>query len=141
MPPAAPLINGRAYGWADITASPAGVPLFGITDIEYAEAQEMENIYGAGNRPVARGFGRVTYSGSMTLQMEETEKLQAVSPTGRLQDLPEFPVIVSYIPEGAKIVTHKLQFCRFKNNGRTVKEGDMTIGTKIELVVGNIQWK
>ena len=140
MPAAAPIINGRAYGWADISCAPAGIPLFGITDVDYSESQEMENIYGAGNRPVARGYGRVSYSGSMTLQMEELERLQAASPGGRLQDIPEFPVIVSYIPEGAKIVTHKLQFCRFKNNGRTVKEGDMTIATKIELIVGNIEW-
>lgn len=141
MPSTPPLINGRAYGWADISAAPSGIPLFGITDIEYSENQEMENIYGAGNRPVARGYGRVSYSGSMTLQMEELERLQSAAPNGRLQEIPEFPVIISYIPEGALIVTHKLQYCRFKNNGRTVKEGDMTISTKIELVIGNIEWK
>ena len=141
MPVTAPIINGRSYGWADIVCSPGGVPLFGVSDIEYTESQEMENIYGAGNRPVARGYGRVSYSGAITLSMEDIEKLQMASATGRIQDLPEFPVIVSYIPEGALIVTHKLQLCRFKNNGRTVKEGDMTIATKIELVVGNIEWK
>lgn len=141
MPQIPPLINGRAYGWADITAAPAGVPLFGINDIDYAEAQEMENIYGAGNRPVARGYGKVTYNGSLTLQMEELEKLQAVIPTGRLQDIPEFPIVVAYLPEGGKIVTHTLQFCRFKNNGRTIKEGDMSVATKVDLVIGNIEWK
>jgi len=135
------LINGRAYGWADITVAPAGVPLFGIRNLEYTDNQEIDNVYGAGNRPVARSYGRVTYSGSVTLSMEELEKLQKVSPTGRLQDIPEFPVIVSYLPETGPVVVHKLQLCRFKNNGRNVNEGDMSVEAKIDLAIGNIEWK
>ena len=141
MPPLPPLVNGGAYGWADITACPAGIPLVGITAIEYDEKQEMENVYGAGNRPVSRGFGRVTFDGKITLSMEEIEKAQAKSPTGRLQDIPEFPIIVSYLPVGAPIVTHKLQYVRFKNNGRSAKEGDMKLEHQLELVIGNIVWK
>lgn len=138
MPTLPPLINGRAYGWADITCSPGGVPMNGITSIEYEDKQEMENIYGAGNRPVARGYGRVTYDGKMTISMEELEARQAVSSTGRIQDIPEFTIVVSYLPDGGKLVTHKLQYCRFKNNGRTVKEGDMKIEHQVDLVIGNI---
>jgi hypothetical protein len=140
MPPLPPLVNGRSYGWADITTSPAGIPLFGIRSIEYTESQDMENIYGAGNRPVSRGYGRITYTGSITLLMEDLEKLQAASPGGRIQDILEFPIVVSYAPETGIIVVHKLQYCRFKNNGRVINEGDMSIETKIELIIGNISW-
>lgn len=141
MPQLPPLINGRSYGWADITIAPAGVPLNGVTAINYSDKQEMENVYGAGNLPVARGYGRITFDGNVTISMEDLEKLQASSPTGRIQDIPEFPIIVSYIPDNAPIVTHKLQYCRFKNNGRDPKEGDQSIKQQIDLVIGNIAWK
>jgi hypothetical protein len=141
MPALPPLINGRSYGWADIVCSPAGIPLAGITKISYGEKQDMQNVYGAGNRPVARGHGRIEYEGSLTLSMEELEKLQAKSPTGRIQDIPMFPVIVSFLPDGAPIVTHKLQYCQFKNNGRSPSEGDVKLEQDIELVVGNIEWR
>ena len=136
-----PLINGRSYGWSDIKCAPAGIPLLGIQEIEYNEKQEMDNVYGAGNTPVSRGFGRITYDGKLKIAMEELEKMQTASATGRIQDIPEFPIIVSYLPDTGVIVTHKIQYCRFKNNGRSVKEGDISIHQEIELVVGNIVWK
>ena len=142
MPPTnPPLINGRSYGWADIKAAPGGIPLSGINEIEYNEKQEMDNVYGAGNMPVSRGFGRITFDGKIKISMEELEVMQKVSPTGRIQDIMEFPIIVSYLPDTGVIVTHKLQYCRFKNNGRSVKEGDISIHHEIDLVIGNIIWK
>ena len=41
------LINGKSYEWADIVVNVLGVPIIGITNIEYEEKQGMENIYGA----------------------------------------------------------------------------------------------
>ena len=141
MPQLPPLINGRSYGWADITAMPAGVPLIGITNIEYSEEQDIQNVYGAGNRPVSRGYGRISYSGALTISMEELEVLQLNSPTGRIQDIPEFSIVVAFLPEVGPMVTHTLKYCRFKNNGRTTSEGDISISHKVDLVVGDIAWK
>lgn len=141
MPQNPPLINGRSYGWSDIVCSPGGVPVFGIKSINYQERQEIDNVYGAGSRPVSRGEGRITYEGSLTLSMEELEKLQAASPTGRIQEIPAFPIVVSFQPTTGQIVNHVLKFCRFKNNGRQVNEGDMDISQQIDLTIGDIQWK
>jgi hypothetical protein len=58
-----PLINGQEYSWGDIQCIIAGVVLVGIKGIEYSDEQEMEEIYGAGNRPVARGYGRISCTG------------------------------------------------------------------------------
>ena len=57
--PIAPLINGKSYEWADIVVNVLGVPIIGITNIEYEEKQGMENIYGAGRFPVSRGYGKI----------------------------------------------------------------------------------
>jgi hypothetical protein len=141
MPALPPLINGRSYGWADISALINGLPFAGITEIDYSDTQDIQNVYGAGNRPVSRGFGKITYAGSVTMSMEDLEILQKASLTGRIQDIPEFPIVVAFVPDTGTLVTHTLKYCRFTNNGRTMKEGDVSFATKIDLVIGDIAWK
>lgn len=136
-----PLVNGTAYSWSQITVNILGVPVAGVSAINYNEEQEMQDNYGAGNRPTARGYGRITTEGSITLHMEEVEALQAAVSTGRLQDIPEFDVVVAYLPEGGNIVTHTLKNCRMKNNGREVSEGDMVINVEIPMQISHINWK
>ena len=58
-----PLVNGMLYSWADIVATIGGVPVTGITGIEYGDEQEVVNKYGAGRHPVGRAKGRITPSG------------------------------------------------------------------------------
>ena len=47
-----PMVNGTLYSWADIVAVISGVPVTGITAIEYGDEQEVVNKYGAGRHPV-----------------------------------------------------------------------------------------
>lgn len=136
-----PLVNGTAYSWSQITLNLLGVPVAGVSSISYNEEQEMVDNFGAGNRPVSRGIGRITTEGSLTLHMEEVEALQAAVTTGRLQDIPEFDVVVAYLPVGGNIVTHTLKNCRFKNNGREISEGDTAINVEIPLQISHINWK
>ena len=90
------LINGKSYEYADIIVNILGVPITGITSIEYDIKQNMENIYGAGNKPVSRGYGKFEPTAKITLLMEEIEAITAVSPSGTLQAIPEFDIIVIY---------------------------------------------
>lgn len=136
-----PLINGRTYSWADITVNIMGIPVAGITSIRYADEQQMEDVYGAGANPVARGYGQISREGSITLHSEEVEALVNASPTGRLQDIPEFTIVVAYLPEGGTIVTHKLKHVRFKNNRTETNAGDLTIEKQIDLLIGDIQYR
>jgi len=136
-----PLVNGTAYSWSQITLNILGVPVAGVSAISYNEEQEMTDNYGAGNRPVSRGYGRITTEGSVTLHMEEVEAIQAAVSTGRLQDIPEFDVVVAYLPEGGTIVTHTLKNVRFKNNGREISEGDMVVSVEIPMQISHINWK
>jgi hypothetical protein len=135
-----PLINGVEYSWGDIVATIGGTPVIGITGIEYDDDQVVENHYGAGRFPVSRSKGRVTPSAKITLAMGEVAGLQAKSPTGRLQDLAPFPVIVSYLPEDGQIVTDKIMNCQFKKNARAWKEGDTRQLVELELVPSHIIW-
>lgn len=135
-----PLINGTAYSWGDVVCTIAGVPVNGITSIDYDDEQEIVNNYGAGRFPVSRAKGKVTASARITLTMEEVVALQAQAPNGRLQDIEPFDIGVSYLPDGGKIVTDKIRNCQFKKNSRSVKEGDTQIASEFELIVSHIEW-
>ena len=136
-----PLINGILYGWANVQVTIQGVPLTGITAVEYDDKQEVVNKYGAGRHPVGRGLGRITPSAKLTLYLEEVVALQAKSPTGRLQDLGMFDVLVGYLHPTTGLITYdKIRNCHFSDNSRKVKEGDTDIPVDLELVPSHIEW-
>lgn len=136
-----PLINGNEYGWADIVLTIAGKPVTGITGVEYNDDQEVADIYGAGRYPVARSKGRITCTGKITLLTSEVIALTKAAPNGRLQDIPAFPIIVSYIPdEGGVVVTDRLFNCQFKSNKRSWSEGDTSKAVDLDLAISHIGW-
>lgn len=135
-----PLINGVEYAWGDIVATVGGVPLIGVTAIDYIDDQVVEDHRGSGRYAVSRSKGRITYSGKITVSMIEVLAWQKASPTGRIQDLAPFPIIVSYLPEDGQIVTDKILGCQFKTNKRTWKEGDTRQLVELELVISRVLW-
>lgn len=135
------LINGTSYSWSQVALNVLGSEVSGVTAINYSEDQEMQDNYGAGNRPVSRGYGPITTEASITLEMIEVEALQAASSDGRLQSIPEFDIVVAYIPDSGNIVTHTLHNCRFKNNKRELSQGDMEVSVELDLQVSHISWK
>lgn len=135
-----PLINGKSHEWSDIVCNIMGVPVVGITSIEYSDSQDMQNIYGAGRMPVSRGYGKIEPTAKLTLLMEEVEAIQAVAVNGRLQDIPEFDIVVAYIDSALVTRIHKLRNVRIKNNVRSSKSGDTSIPVELELVLSHIEW-
>jgi hypothetical protein len=136
-----PLINGKSYEWADIIVNILGVPVVGITALEYAEKQNMENIYGAGAYPVSRGYGKVEPTAKITMLMEEVESLMAAAPIGRLNQIPEFDIVVMFVDTNLVTRKHVLKNVRFMNNGRTSSQGDTSIPVELELVLSHIEWQ
>ena len=134
------LINGKSYEYADIIVNILGVPITGITSIEYDIKQNMENIYGAGNKPVSRGYGKFEPTAKITLLMEEIEAITAVSPLGTLQAIPEFDIIVIYTDAALIPRKHVLKDVRFMNNPRKSNTGDTSISCDCELIVSDIKY-
>jgi hypothetical protein len=133
-----PLINGRTYGWADITVVIGGAPLTGIRGIKYGEAQEKENVYGAGRYPVARGYGRITYTASITLLAGTVMALQNSAAGGQLHRIQPFPITVSYQPEAGLLVTHILKNAEFTETNFEWAEGDMSKEIELTLIISHI---
>ena len=135
-----PLINGQAYSWVDITVNLLGVPLAGITAIKYEESGDPTNNYGAGRRPVSRGFGKIEATASMSIDRAELNALVAAAPNKNLLDIPEFDIIVSYLPEGSAPTTDIIKNVRFKNNTSGASEGDTNVIADLELVPSHIEF-
>jgi len=136
-----PLINGVAYGWADIICLIAGVPVTGITAAEYSDKQEVVNNYGAGRYPVSRSKGRITCTAKLTLAMDEVLAIQNRATNGRLQDIAPFDIQVSYLPEnGGAIVHDVIRDCQFMDNARNWTEGATDQQVELPLIVSRIDW-
>lgn len=135
------LINGKSYENADISVNIGGLVIAGVAALNYGEEDNIEGVYGAGRKQVSYGVGQIKPSGSITLLMEEMQNILAVSPNGRIQDLPFFNITVSYTDVNLVTVIHRLVNCKFKTNKIDSKTGDTSIPIEIPLFIGDIKWK
>lgn len=135
-----PMVNGMLYSWADIVLAINGVPVTGITAIEYGDSQDVVNKYGAGRHPVGRAKGRITPSAKITLYQEEVEAIQSQSPNGRIQDIAPFDITVTYLPDSGIIKTDKIRNVQFTANSRKWKEGNTGQEVELELIPSHIEW-
>lgn len=136
-----PLINGVRHGYGSIRVALLGATVQGITSVTYSDTQEMKDNYGQGNYPVSRGNGPYTATGSITLEKYEIERIQTAAFGKRLQEIPEFDVVVTYLPEGQDVLkTDIIRNCRFKNNGRDNKQGATNLETTLDLQTSHILW-
>ena len=134
------LINGRAFDYTQITVSFLGVPLAGISSIEYDEEQEKVNNFGTGNSAVSRGHGAKDASGSIEISMNDVEALRSAAATSSLLDIPMFDIIVSYLhPTGPK--NHILKNCEFKKDGSGGAVGDTDIKKSYDLVLSHVEYR
>lgn len=135
-----PLVNGKAYEYADITCVILGVPIIQITSIEYGEDAAISNVYSTGRYPTSRVHGRIEPSAKMTILFDEVQNIMSVAPGGKLFNIPEFDIIVSYFDSSLTPVTHTLKNVRFKNNMLKAATGDDAIAIDVDLVISNIDY-
>lgn len=135
-----PLINGKSYEHADITCIILGVPIIGITSVEYGENANITEIFTTGRFATNRIHGKIEATAKITLLMEEVMNILTVAPKGRIYDIPEFDIIVSFTDASLIPVVHKIKNCRFKNNNIKSATGDDAIVVDIDLACSNIDW-
>lgn len=135
-----PNINGVAYAYSDIVLNVLGVPIVGVLAISYADPQAIELNYGAGNKPVSVGFGKIEPTGSVTLEMHEVEKLTEVAPNGRIQNIPFFDIGVNYATEDGKFARHRLVQCRFKGRAVDGAVDNTQLSEVLELLVSDVDY-
>lgn len=131
------LINGEAYDFTKIVVNILGLPISGISAVNYTQEQTKENVFGAGVLPVARGRGEKNAGGSIDLQMNEVERLRGAAPDGGLTSIPPFDITVTYLVTG-KVKVHTLKNCEFTNDGVEASQGDTSISRSFDLVMSHV---
>jgi len=134
------LINGRSYDWSQITLTIAGVPIAGVAKITYKESTEIVDNFGGGRRPVNRGHGNITAEASISLHMEEIERIQALAPQRNIMLLPEFDIGVTFADNDQVPANHVIKNCRFMENARDISQGDTGVTPELPLATSNIEW-
>ncbi len=136
------LINkfGKVAGWNSITLRMLGRDVEGLTELEYNDNVEKENVYGAGGFPVGRGEGNYTAKASITISHEESVALQlSLGPGKRLTDIAPFDIPVRY-EYGGFAYKDVIRNVEFTGNSRAVKQNDKSIAIKYDLLVSHIDW-
>lgn len=137
---AQPLINGSAYSYANIQVNILGVPVFGVTKISYKDTLDKQNLYGQGSNPIERGVGNYSAEASITLTKKEYVSLINAAPNRRLQDIPPFSIVVTYINANNQTIVETLRNVEFMTNGIDVNQGDAQIEVNLDLILSHIDW-
>jgi hypothetical protein len=136
------LINGSTYNWAQIRIqlSNMTLPLVGVNSISYSQSREFEHVYGAGDAPIARSSGNVSYEASITLLKDEVKRLQDAAPLGDITLMSPFEIIVSYRSDILdKITTETLKNVQFTSNATSISQNDKSISVELPLIISGIK--
>ena len=133
------LINGVNYAWSSIKFNLFGVPVVGITSIDYARKQKKENGYGYGEEPISRGRGNREYDASVELYFDEWRRIIAAAPSRDPLDIAPFDIQVLFGGSNLVYAQDNLRMCEFMDDPFTAKQGDTRLLIKIPLIVGGIQ--
>jgi len=136
--PQTPLINGVNYSWSNIKFNLFGVPVVGITEINYNRKQKKENNYGYGAEPISRGYGNKEYEGDITIYLDEWKKIIAASPDRDPLTIPPFQVQVLFGGSSLNFEQDTLEMVEFMEDPMQSKQGDTKILVKIPLIIGLI---
>ena len=132
---------GTMQGWNAVTANILGRDLEGIVELAYDDKEKKENIYGAGKYPIGRGRGNYEPKASISILKEEIDAMKLSLPPGKsIRDIAPFDMVVQYETENGIILKDRIRNCEFMGDGVEVKQNDMTITTKYELLISHIEW-
>lgn len=133
-----PLINGVNYSWSNVKVVLFGVPVIGITQIEYKRKQTKENNYGMGTEPISRGYGNKEYEGKIVLYKEEWNSIIAGSPLRDPLDIAPFDIQVAFA--GLRVLPGLdiLRGCEFLEDPFTIAQGDTKAMVEIPLIIATI---
>jgi hypothetical protein len=138
MPATNPLINGVNYSWANVIFTLFGVPVVGITDINYNRKQKKENNYGFGQQPISRGYGNYEYSGDIELYLDEWKNIISASPNNDPLTIAPFDIVVLYGSSAINSTKDVLKSVEFLEDPFAAKQGDTKLLVKIPLIIAAI---
>lgn len=138
---ALPLINGVNYASANVQII---IPLIGVvtgvTEINYAVEQTIDDNYSLAQDPTNRGYGQNKYTGDISLYKDVWNRIIDLSPMRNPLKLPFFDIVIVFTGASGGYRKETLRAVNFKTNPMGVKMGDTKIISKITLAIGNIDF-
>lgn len=136
-----PLINGVAYTHANLSVVILGRIIVGVTAINYKDTQAITGNHSTGTKYTSVGFGPVETEGSITMTLEEVERLQAQASGGRIQNLPFFTIGVMFKRMDANaLVRHSLKMIKLKGRGVQSETENTQIVEELPMFIGDIDY-
>lgn len=133
------LINGKNYDWSDLTWIILGIPLAGITEINYSRKRMRKNNYGAGNEPVGYGLGNFEYSGDITVFTEVVNQILETAPGRSILEIPPFSATNMFSGDGVAFTTHILNNITFVEDNFSAKQGDTALYSKLPFIYAGLK--
>ena len=136
------LINGQNYAWSDLAWIIFGnIPMVGITEIDYKRDRESVNNYGAGNEPVSYGYKNFTYSGSISIYVDELRAILSTAPNKSILEIPPSNATVTFGVSGGAVPVSKdvIKNIRFTSDPFSSKQNDSAIIVKIPFVFAGLE--
>lgn len=128
------------YSFSDVEVRFLNRTIVGFQGVSYKMTQNKVNIYGKGNKPVARGKGNKEYEGTVKVLQNELEALQIAAGNGSdICDILPFDVVVTYEREGMT-VTDTLKQCEFTEQAKELNQGDTHMEIELPISIGDIQF-
>jgi hypothetical protein len=137
------MINGKKYSWEDITITFPQGTMVDVTEIEYSDKKEGEELYGKGSHPQGYGEGNYSAEGKAKMRREEYEKFTSALMKGAssIYNHSPFPVVVSYANTDQATVTDTLRSCKLQSISTGPKQGDKSVDMEIQFkILGGILW-
>lgn len=118
--------DSKEYAWKDMSFALLSGTVVGIQELTYTKTRDTEEVYGAGDEPLAISRKNKKYAGQIMLLRSEYDKIDAAARTAGyddLLDLPAFPVNCRYSND-TKITDDTLMGAVFDSFNLGGKQGD-----------------
>lgn len=134
-----PLINGKNYDWGNVEFIMLGVPVIGITEINYTHDKDSVNNYGMGNEPVSYGNKNNIYSGDITIFFDELVAIQRTAPRRSILNIHPFTATVIFGGDAVNYLTHKVKNIRFTKKPYNFKQNDGLMVSKLTFAYAGLE--
>jgi len=127
-------LQGMAY--ADAKVEFNGIELPGVKSFDFSERQEKVNNPGTGKNPVSRSRKGTEQNASMELDLGTIEKLEDISPTGKLIDVPAGTLVISVARDDGTKKMYTFNLFEWMEDGLSGSTGDDELLRSTDCIFG-----
>lgn len=114
-------INGLVYGFSDIELKVNGLVLEEVESISYDNTITREEFVGTSPEAIGRTSGSVSYKGSFTMSLEDSERFLAI--LGSPIATQDFTITVAYSNPSKPLITDTLYGCLIDGFSESASKG------------------